>query len=427
MKHRIIIMFSALFFAFALFPVYSASAKTLTFPDFTEEQLSSPATISSILQSLGIPHVITIGKWNYNGYEGDKMWLYYSLESDAKFTIVDNIISLDKKPTTQYITNVIKKGKYEMSGLTTNSNFNFTLSPTLYSAMGKLSVGAQGEQKGLYYYNPNGSVMNELGENLAIPPVPINEQDMLDIPVGTIRLMYPINTAHLTVGDEGAELEIMIDGKAGYLKVLPSGFPDIGQAFHSKYLNDAMTKDYSISVNGKTVKSTVDVFNIFGKKKDWAENNFVTFEGLYKISMKELKSGPCTITFGCNVLIPKEEDLYYMEWRSVSVQLNVEFQKDLNGDGYDDDTGKKLVNGAVLDNDGDGAADGHYTRPTDENGSDFFSGFVNSIKNVPQYTSEIGRAFSSIFNMFPSPIPQLAVTGIIIMIFVAVISFIRGA
>ena len=436
MKHRIITMFSALLILFALVPPTFANA--VGYGDYDDSEFRDTTQgffineYLSHLQDNGKPFFcieqtfIVTNRYSVNNGKTCKAYIViYPANGVSTFVKNGNIVSLEDG-------SVMYFNRYTSDKDNNTIGYDGTIKglPDYHQEIGPFDVNYEdmsNEYPAItntyYYYNSSGQA--DLGDNAFIPPTPINEQDMLDLPVGTLRLMYPINNAHLTVGDSGAQLEILIDGKSGYLNDLPNWLPDIAGTFYAKYLDDAMTKDFSISVNGKTVNAKVDKFNKFGKSENWQENEYVTFEGLYKVPFSELKQGLSTITFGANVLMPTVEDIYKMEWKTVTVELNIVFQKDLNGDGLDDDTGQAIVDGAYLDNDGDGVPDGTYNKPTDENGTDFFSGFVNSIKNVPQYSSEIGRAFSSIFNMFPSPIPQLAVTGIIIMIFVAVISFIR--
>ena len=189
------------------------------------------------------------------------------------------------------------------------------------------------------------------------------------------------------------------------------------------WLDDKKVTDFLVTDDNVAILSNIS---------DIKNNKYYTFQvkGVAAINgMNE--GGTHKMTFGCNVA----NDINAfgignkLEWVSCDDNTTFVYYVDENNDGVDDNTGETIPpmtqpSGSQTDN----------TKPSD---SDNDSGIINSLKGLLNKATDtvnsmkdlingFSSAVGSMFAFLPSPLGEFIVVGIVIMIIVSVIGFIRG-
>ena len=434
MKQRIIALFFALLIVIALVPPTSASAAA-----YTDSEITA---------------IFTSQKGYINGKENYDMFGIFSLLKEKNISfycdyvktgdgieryeliVMPNDVSSFINNNGTISTGGVNAYLYEFNNLhdTTQKVFKIGGSNTgifsfPYGSAVDLYWGS-GYSRTLYstyYFNLNKS---DLGDNDLIPPVPLSEQNVKDFTINTLRINLPNSATVLNGGipEMLQNVTFECEAKVSLPSSLNGDFPKIleyGNQFKQEVC-DSIVYNYC----GLTGTSAMPTVELYGKPYDWNNNKFITFKvkGTFQLNTWDIssatKSGDFTIGFNLqNDYRATRFSSSTYTWLSASNKVNLTYSVDVDGDNIDDVTGEIVPPVPILDNDGDGVADD----VADGSGvTDFFGTFTESIKSIPSFTSEIANAYNGILGFLPQPIPLLITGALFTMIFVTVISFIRG-
>lgn len=191
------------------------------------------------------------------------------------------------------------------------------------------------------------------------------------------------------------------------------------------WLDDKKVTDFLVTDDNVTILSNIS---------DIKNNKYYTFQVKGTAVINGMNEGGThKMTFGCNVA----NDINAfgignkLEWVSCDDNTTFIYYVDENNDGIDDNTGETIPpmtqpSGSQTNN----------TNP-DSSSNDNDSGIINSLKGLLNKATDtvngmkdlingFSSAVGSMFAFLPSPIGEFIVVGIVIMIIVSVIGFIRG-
>lgn len=175
-----------------------------------------------------------------------------------------------------------------------------------------------------------------------------------------------------------------------------------------------------------------DNVKILSSVSDIKKNGYYTFQLSASATINQHNEGGShKITFGCNV-VDKLSALGIansLKWLSCSDHTEFLYYVDENNDGIDDNTGVIIpptdsTSQSPTENipsDGGSSSDGILSSV-----SGLLNKATNTINGMKDLINGFSSAIGSLFAFLPSPIGEFIVIGIVIMIMVAIIGFIRG-
>lgn len=281
----------------------------------------------------------------------------------------------------------------------------------------------------LYYWNnPEGS---DLGQNDYTPPVDESEMNVRDIPLNSIKLIEP-NTSTTLVGkfpEVIQNVKFDLEGKVAIPSDINSQDYDSILTFSSQFKQEACDtiSYYYCGISGTCA---MPFFEYYGTPYDWSSNGYITFHmySTFQINTWDIPETFTTSEFkvGLNFQTNYHKNIFVpgvYSWVTDSNDVILSYPTDVDGDGVDDNTGEPIPPDSILNGD-DGT-------PGDTGGSglgidELLVEFASVFAKLPTIASNISTAFTSVFSIFPPPIPALAVATIVCMIFISFIKFVRG-